>query len=453
MPRPSSSIAIFALISTIVVVIGLHAPQGQAQSLPDTLTFERATALLIKHSPQLRAAESRAQAEARAARNRALFPNPSVSVDREWTDLDPGTDDQWFASVSQPLRYPGEHRAYSRAARATEAASQAQVQETQARLLHALRYRYLDVVEAEARLDVLTSVAASVRTAAQAAQVRYEEGDLGSVERSRLQVAQSGYEDALAEAQRRLRDSRIELAYLLLPDAEATLEAVSRQIDFRLVTPAALRTLSVGSQPIDEQAALDRALHQRGLLQSARSRVDARTADLDAARYRRYPSLEVSAGPRSQSILGTTTYGYTAGLRVGLPLWNRGTAAVEAKRGRQYAAQADLETTRRRVEVQVHDAIERVESYRERIQKISRSVLQATDSLGPDARFVYREGEISLFELIDTVDAARDASMLRTTLVTEYLRALYDLELALGVGLDDPPLLLTDPFSPRSASL
>jgi len=102
--------------------------------------------------------------------------------------------------------------------------------------------------------------------------------------------------------------------------------------------------------------------------------------------------------------------------------------------------------------VQVHDAVERVESYRDRIQQISQSVLRTTDSLKGDARFVYQEGELTLFELIDAVDAARDATLLRTTLRAAYLRALYDLEFALGVGLDDASPLLFDPVSPRTTS-
>jgi len=456
MARPPA-LASVILVASALLLSPLAPPiraqsHPEATSLPDTLTFERATALLAAHSPVLRATAHRVRADARAAEHRARFPNPSVSVLREWTDLEAGTDDQWFASISQPLRYPGEHRAYGHVARATEAAAQADVQEVQAQLLRTLRHRYLDVIEAQTRLEVLTSVAASVRTAARTAQVRYEEGDLGSVERSRLQVAQARYDDDLAEARRRHRDARVELAYLLLPDAEATLDAVRPQLDFHLAPPADLRMLSVRARPVDEQAILNRALHARGLLEAARARVEARSADVRVARYRRLPSLELSGGPRSQSVPGSTTYGYTAGLRVGLPLWNRGGSAVEAERGRQQAAQADLEVARRRVEVQVHDAVERVESYRDRIQQISQSVLQTTDSLKGDARFVYQEGELTLFELIDAVDAARDATLLRTTLRAAYLRALYDLEFALGVGLDDASPLLFDPVSPRTTS-
>jgi cobalt-zinc-cadmium efflux system outer membrane protein len=180
---------------------------------------------------------------------------------------------------------------------------------------------------------------------------------------------------------------------------------------------------------------------------------EARGADLDAARYRRYPSLSVSAGPKRQSLPTSTTYGYTAGVSIGLPVWNGGKAAVEAEQGRRTAARAELEATRRRVEIEVHDAIERLDSYRERMETISRRVLAGTDSLGPDARFVYRQGEINLFELLDAVDAAQRAALLRIDLMENYLRALYDLERAIGVGPGDAPLVIEGVLNPRPGGL
>jgi cobalt-zinc-cadmium efflux system outer membrane protein len=188
-------------------------------------------------------------------------------------------------------------------------------------------------------------------------------------------------------------------------------------------------------------------------VQAAAAQVDARTADLDATKYQKYPSLRLSAGPKRQSVPSSTTYGYTAGISIGLPLWNGGETAVEASRGRRTAATAALESTRRRVEVQVHDALERLESYRHRLQTVSDTVLADTDSLGTDARFLYQQGEITLFELLDALDAAAQAARLRLDLTAGYLRALYDLEAALGVGPTDDPLVIEGALRPRDAAL
>jgi cobalt-zinc-cadmium efflux system outer membrane protein len=432
----------WAVLALLLAVAG--APL-RAQPLPDTLTFERATTLLREHNPQLRAARAQARAEGRAAQAASLYPNPTLSVSEERTNLPGGVDDQWYTSISQSLRYPGEHGARSRSADATERAAGARVREARTRLYNELRHRYLDVVAAQARVDVLRSFADAVQQAATAAQVRYEEGDLGTFRRARMQVARAQYTNERADAERRLRDARVELAYLLLPDAQATLDTVKTLGAYRVAGAMQFRPVAV-----DESTALRRALRQRGAVQAALARVDARNADLDAAKYRRYPSLRISAGPKRQSLPSSTSYGYTAGLSIGLPLWNGGRTRVDAERGRRRAATAGLEATRRRVEVQVHDALERLQSYRDRVQTVSEEVLTDTDSLGVDAQFVYQQGEISLFELLDAIDAAKQAALLRIDLTAGYLRALYDLESAVGVGPADDPLVVEGALRPRS---
>ena len=432
----------------LLALPGISALQAQPRPLPDTLSFERATTLLLEHNPQLRAVQARARAEGRAAAAESLYPNPTLSVSEERTNLPTGVDDQWYTSISQSLRYPGEHGARSRSADAAQRAAGATVTEERTRRFNELRHRYLDVVAAQVRVDVLRSFADAIQQAATAAQVRYEEGDLGTFRRARLQVARAQYENERADAERRLRDARIELAYLLLPDAQATLDTVAALGNYRVAGSMQFRPVEV-----DETEALSRALRQRGAVQAALAQVDVRAADLDAAKYRRYPSLSISAGPKRQSLPSSTTYGYTAGLSIGLPLWNGGRTRVEAERGRRQAATATLEATRRRVEVQVHDALERLQSYRSRIQSVSKNVLANTDSLGVDAQFVYQQGEISLFELLDAIDAAKQAALLRLDLTAGYLRALYDLEFAVGVGPTDDPLVVNGALRPRDASL
>lgn len=425
---------VFPLLVAVVLATPLR-----AQPLPDTLTFERAATLLRQHNPQLRAARAQARAQGRAAEAASRYPNPSLSVSEERTNLPNGVDDQWYTSIRQSLRYPGEHGARSRSADATQRAAGATVTEKRTRLYNELRHRYLDVVAAQARVGVLRSFTDALRRAAKAAQVRYEEGDLGTFRRARMQVARAQYENERADAEQRLRNARVELAYLLLPTAQATLDTyrVAGTMQFRPVD-------------VDASAALSRALRQRGAVQSALARVDARNADLDAAEYQRYPSLSISAGPKRHALPSSTTYGYTAGLSIGLPVWNGGRTQVEAERGRREAATATLEATRRRVEVQVHDALERLQSYRSRVRSVSEDVLANTDSLGVDAQFVYRQGEISLFELLDALDAARQAALLRLDLTAGYLRALYDLESAVGVGPTDDPLVVDGALRPRS---
>ncbi|WP_179862185.1 TolC family protein [Longibacter salinarum] len=432
----------FSIVGSTAIAQDLDGNVGPAFS--DTLTFARAAAMLEANSPQLRAAQAEARQMDRSAKVDALYPNPSLSVQEERTNLADGVDDQWYLSVNQSIRYPGEQGARRRAHDATRRMADATVNETRTRLLNELRHRYLNVAVAQARVTVLQDVTGQVRDAERAAHIRFEEGDLGTFQKARLQVARARYENDLSEAQLRLRDARIELAYLLVPDARATLNEVKALGAYHVEggAQALLSSRAPAPRRIDEAEALQQAMARRGAVHAARNRLDVRTADLDAARYGRYPSLNLSAGPKRQSLPSSTTYGYTAGIVIGLPLWNGGRAAVDAERNRREVARAELESTRRDVEIQVHDALERVDSFGERLRVVGQQVLPGTDSLASDARFVYGEGEISLFELLDAVDAATQAALLRLDLRQGFLRALYDLEHAIGVGFEDEPIVV-----------
>lgn len=434
----------------LVLACGGFAPSAaQPASLPDTLTFERARTLLLEHNPQLRAVRSRAHADAQTARDDARFPNPTLTLSEERTNLQgDGVDDQWYLNLNQPLDYPGENRARGRSADAVETAAEARVRETAADLYRQLRHRYLAVVEAKARRDVLAQVTNAVRKAARAGQVRYEEGDLGTFQRARLNVAEATYESDLADAERTLRTARAELAYLLLPPGQATLDSIRAR-----GAPAVAGQMEFTPVTIDPDAAIRRARQLRPRLAQARAQLDAESQTLAATRYRRYPSLSLSAGPKRQSVPAGDTYGFTAGLNVGLPLWNGGGAAVEAQQGRQDAAVAELDAARRAVDLDVYEALQRVNSYRNRIQRLSGEVLAESDALRDDALFVYREGEISLFELLDALDAARQSALLETRLTADYLHSLYDLAFALGVQPTDETVLVRGALQPQEPSL
>jgi len=435
----------------LLIILWVAPPLVHGQPVPDTLSFDRARALLKAHNPHLRAAQAQGEATGQAARAEALFPNPTVSVSEERTHLEgDGVDDQWYLSVTQPLRYPGEQRARSEAATAVARAAQARAEEAAASLYRTLRRRYLDVVVAERRHQIHRRFAEAIREAARAARVRVQEGDLGTFRQARIQTAQAQYEDGLAEATRALRTARTDLYALLHPD-----DAQQDPPDAAAVpTIHPTGTLQYRPVRVSQDVALQRALQQRGQLRAARARLQAQRERLTTARYGRWPDVSVSAGPKTQNVPGSeTTFGFTAALNVELPLWNGGQTHVDATRNRRREAQARLEAARRQVRTEVRTALEALRSYRSRIETVSQKVLADTDSLLQNAEYVYREGDITLFELLDAIESARAAALLKTRLTAGYLRALYDLEYALGVGPADAPVVVEGALDPRAADL
>ncbi|MEX0599256.1 MAG: TolC family protein, partial [Rhodothermales bacterium] len=101
------------------------------------------------------------------------------------------------------------------------------------------------------------------------------------------------------------------------------------------------------------------------------------------------------------------------------------------------AASYEMAEARRRVELDVHDAYERLRSYERRIVRISDDILVGSDRLLEDALYVYEEGEIGLVELLDAVEATRTAQLLQTDLLAQYNLSRYALERSLGVDPTD----------------
>lgn len=236
---------------------------------------------------------------------------------------------------------------------------------------------------------------------------------------------------------------------MLFPDRP--LNADTARVDVsRFSVPDALGFRAVS---VDTQAALAMANEQRAGLRAQQARVERQRHALDAARYQRAPDLQLSAGPKQLSTPGGSTLGFTAGLQVELPLWNGGRTAVEAQEGRRAEAEATLDATRRAVEADVLEALDRIDNYQSRLQATADAAQPGPDTTLEDALFVYEQGELTLFELLDTVEAALQTERRRVRRTAQFLRALYALEASLGVGPQDAPVVVEGALSPRDADL
>ena len=433
------------------MLIGLGWTPGlsaQPAALPDRLDFEQAKALMLEHNPSLRAAQAQSAQQTYAAELPTLWPNPSVNVSQDRIGLPSGgTDNQLFFNLGQTIPYPGELRAREQAASHLKTAAQQAYQEEAARAFRDLRTRYLDVVAAAARVDVLQTITEVVRTATRAGDVRYQEGDFSTFSRARLRVALAEFEDQLAQAETDAQNARLRLAYFILPDEAASYQRTRALADFAVEGSLEYRPVTM-----EYEGVLHRALQMRGRLNAAQARIDARSQQLRAARLQRIPSLNLSAGPKYQDTPAGTEWGYTAGLSLQIPLWNTGRTQIRAQQAQQQMATAQAEAARRQVEVQVREAFAEVQSYEKRIDRISNDLLTDTDSLLQDARYVYSEGELSLVGLLDAMEATRSARRLQIDLVAGYLRSLYQLEYAMGIGPRDPSPFLPQAFFQADAS-
>ena len=426
--RPLCAVWLFVLFLGWAWTVPVH---SQPVDIPTRLSFEEARRIFLERNPDLKAARARSQAQSYDAQVPGLWPNPSLSVQRNQVEVPGGVGSENTVALVQPLRYPGEYRARQAAASSETKASNARYEETTAALYEELRGRYASALAARQRLGVLQTMTDAVRRAVQIGDVRLEEGDIGPFQRSRLRVALATYEDDLAAAQRAYRDTRIELVYFLDPsshaghhDAEEDLLTLSDSLRYRPLD-------------LDYEALVETALTQRGRLRSAGADIQSREETVRAERYARLPDLALTAGYRSETQPGVTASGFTVGLQVGLPIFHQRQPQVQAARAARQEARHEMDISRRAVELSVHEAYESLTSYQHRIDRIAGEVLVGSDRLLEDALYIYEEGEISLVELLDAVEATKTARLLQIDLVEQHSLARYAMDRALGVGPRD----------------
>jgi cobalt-zinc-cadmium efflux system outer membrane protein len=424
----------FSVVGLFILILGLAwggPAHGQPLDIPTRLSFEEARRIFLERNPDLQVARARAEVQSYDAQVPGLWPNPSLSFQRNQVNVPGGFGSENTVALVQPLRYPGEYRARRAAASSATAASGAQYEEAAGALYEELRVRYASALAARQRLDVHQSMTEAVRRAVEIGDVRFQEGDIGPFQRSRLRVALASYEDELAAAQRAYRDTRIELAYFLSPtshaghhDAEEDLLTLTDSLRYRPLD-------------LDYEALVETALARRGRVRSAEADIRSREETVQAERYARLPDLALTAGYRGETQPGITASGFTVGLQVGLPIFHQRQPQIRAARAARQAARHDMDISRRAVELSVHEAYESLTNYQHRIDRIAGEVLVGSDRLLEDALYIYEEGEIGLVELLDAVDATKTARLLQINLTEQHTVARYAMDRALGVGPRD----------------
>ncbi|NBC17354.1 MAG: TolC family protein [Bacteroidetes bacterium] len=401
--------------------------------MPRQLSFDAAQRIFLENNPDLLGARARAEQEEHEARIPALWPNPSLVFQRNQTSPPGGgIGSENTLALEQPLRYPGEHGNRRSAAKKRAAAAYARYEEEAAALYAELRTRYATGLVAGRQLDVLGTVTAAMRRAVEIGEIRFQEGDISPFEQARLRVALATYEDELEAAKKDHRDALIELAYFLSPRSHAG-HHEAEEVLLVLTDSLAYEPLA-----LDYDALVEQALARRGLLAAAAAETRAREQVLRAERYARLPDLAVTAGYRDERQPGFVAPGFTVVLQVGLPVFHQRQPQVRAARAATVAARYEAEQARRRVELDVHDAYERLVSYQTRLDRVAQDILAGSEGLLDDALFVYEEGEIDLVGLLDAVEATKTARLLRIELLAEYTYSRFALERALGVGPQDP---------------
>jgi outer membrane protein, heavy metal efflux system len=366
-------------------------------------------------------------AEVEAAKAEALAenakPNPSLGYDREaLVSAPPGEDLATnYLRLSVPLEISGKRSARHAAARAEVVAMTAEGEAARLALeLAALRSFRLAQYQ-RARRELLRAERAALAGAVEVVRKRAAAGDTSGYDLQRIELELAAYDDLLLDAGGELHAARAQLGEWLGSG----------------VGVDAAGALAIPGEPQPLPAAFEQALAQRPELRAAAAR-EAGAEALDRAGRRGWiPELVLSAGLMNQQLSSDDgddddAWGYTAGVSLALPFFERGQADRARARAQKRRAEATRQQLARTVPAAIrarHHALARTI---ERARAAEQLQLTRLAQLLRSAEAAYRDGGGDIVALVDAYTTARDLRLRALELWRDAQLAQLELWLALG---------------------
>ena len=412
-----------AIRTALILIVGgasIPCRDAPAQEAIQRVTLAEALQSFAENSLALQIARSEWSEAAGVARQLRAYANPAFSLVRE--DLGRSGRDYWetTAGVVQRVEWPGRTSARGRVATHSVDAATARLRADSLRLAYEVREAYVRAWLAEEAEQTVRRAASVLRTVADAADRRLEEGDISAYEARRLRLERLRAEQEVEEAWLQARRARRALAGLIAPG-----------VDRHEVGPSeAPSGLPPAFTVVD---ALD-ALEERPDVEEARRELDAARARTLVSATEWVPDPTLSLGYKDQA---DGFSGVAVTLNLPLPAFDRGAGTRQGASARASAAAHRVDLTRRLAEIDLRAASDRYDSTRRRLEAGGSVMLVEAEALLATAQAAYAEGEMTLLELLDAAEAFREARLSALSLRSAAWIAYYDLIRAMGTEPGD----------------
>jgi outer membrane protein, heavy metal efflux system len=413
-----------ALLISLMFVAGAAVPPDP----PDSLTLDQAIAEALRAEPGLRTARAELDASRGEHQQAAVRPNPEVSFEQR--EQAGGADRQTSVAVELPLdlfrRGPRIESAERMVVRADAA-----VRDRERLLAAAVRERYGDALVAARRLEVLDAVVGAARRTFELLANRVTEGaappldrDVALVELRRLEGQRSIEAGRVAVALSGLKVllGRAPSATLSLAD---TLEGLAGED-----VPADLGTVGDRADIQAAAADLDVARSQTSLaLQERKPELNlfGSYMRMDAG----FPQSGLSVAGAPEPIHGVF-HNVAAGVKVTIPLFNRGQGTIAAARARETAAAEALSGRRLGAAGEIGAATARLEAARAALTSYAGDTRSLARRNLDVVRETYTLGRAGLLEVMSEQRRYLDFEAAYTEALAEAFAALTDLQRAKG---------------------
>lgn len=422
---------------------------GAAATLPKRLDLASARELALRHNRSIAQAKERIReregviVEARSAYSPRVDAVGSYDFRDEnriesFGGLFAPLDQGWVADVAVSYTVlDGRFRdANSAAARAARSAAESQMHAVLDEVLLQVSQRYFDALLATDRIDVQQKAIAVLDEQLSYATKRFEAGAGKQFDVLQAEVALANAKPGLVRAQGdykiavdRLRRT-IGLDYPKGAGPE-DIDLVERWPDAKL------------RQSLDD--AIRKALANRPELAAIKAEIEANRQQIRAEQSRHKPKLEVVGGYGGQSLSFTSTpaeamAGWTAGLRISIPLIDGGLTKGKVQQAESRLRQSELGEEQRQLEIEgeVRDAWVSWEES-STIMESSRLVVNQADEALRLARSSFEAGAATQLDVLQSQLELTRARLEEVVALHNYHTALASLRRAMGIISESQP--------------
>ncbi|MGE3345910.1 MAG: TolC family protein [Ramlibacter sp.] len=406
------------LVATTAPASAQSSPAGNPLSLAEAMRLaETANTAVRSREAQLAAAEG-----ARSEAASPFFNNPELSVERS-RRRPPAPDartTEWTAGISQPIEIAGQQSRRREAAAASLEALRAEIDDARRQARADAATRFFALLAAQRRLAIEQRSFELFDRTAQAVAKRRSEGEDTRLDANVALIEAERARNAVARAREQILEARSELATVLQLPA-AALPEVAGEIGVpagdRL--PYGLDQMESSAQTLPKQRALT-------------ARYDAAQARLALARAGRVPDVTVGVNVGREGPSEARERVTTLALTVPLPLFKRNDAAIGEALTAATQAEIDRTSAMRDAQAQVRRLWSKLESQRERVQRLQRTMLAASTDNQQLAAKSRQAGQIGLLEQLIVNRQALDAERDLIEALAEYHTTRIELENAAG---------------------
>jgi cobalt-zinc-cadmium efflux system outer membrane protein len=403
------------------------APSAASGQAGGGITLAEARERARAASPRLEGAREAVAAARGEERQAGAFLNPALFYSHEQTWRSGETDREDVALIEQPLEIAGQRKLRQEAARIRREAAEEQLRAAERVLDFDVATAYAEVVAAERKWTHSQEAARAFSRARATSAQRRRQGDVSGYEDLRMALEAARFAAIGADSERERRSARAVLASLLaLSPGEAPL--LEEPLVGSLDTP-------VPGMPLAELR--DVALAQNPEVRAAELVLLAEQAEARLARREVVPDPTIALGYKRQNVTeeSGTWDGFAAAVSIPLPLWDREEGAIEAAEAEARGQAAELRRLRRRVALDVERAWVELQAASAQLDAIGPQLGADAEAALLAARSAYHEGEITLVEWLDTVQAYFEAESIYADLLADHFIRRAALERAVGASL------------------